>query len=233
LRRIAAILFLFVIEKQISAQDTLKKIPPPKNNFFIHYYPSVLVVGDISLGAEHLNKSRFGQELSFNLKAFQSNFYNYNKGYRIDYLIKYVVINRKRFRFSADLSFEYVNIYFNNKQIDHYYGSLNANAPVHLYEILLENRKLKEYGAGIGFSINFKIYRNFSFGADVVANFVKYRIDYNYKELIYRDPGNSDPPEPSVPSTVSRQNSNLSLSPLLRLKLSYTVGKLKFIYLNK
>lgn len=94
-----------------------------------------------------------------------------------------------------------------------------------LYQTLLEDRRKLEYGGGIGISLNFRLYRRFLIGADLVANAVKYCETYNYKEIIFRDPNYPEPNQLMVPSKYVEENSGFSISPRLRLKLSYSFGK--------
>lgn len=196
---------------------------PNKNQFIIHYYPSALLAGDISFGIEHRYKKRFAQELSFNLKTFQTKFYYFDKGYRADYLIKYYLYNGNTFRFSTNLSFEYKSIYFVNKQIDYYYINLSNSGQRKLYQTILEDRKDSEYGLGVGFSLNFKLYKHLLLGGDIGVNFVKRNLTYKYKEIVYRDPFNYNYNEPIVPSTYQSQYCSPTYSTLLRLKISYSL----------
>ena len=217
------ILCLCVFYKISYGQDSLRKHSAYKNQFVVHYYPSALLVADISFGIEHLYKKRFAQELSFNVKTFQSKLCYFDKGYRADYLIKYYLYNGKTFRFSSNLSFEYKNIYFLNKQIEYYYIREINKQPKELYQTLLEDRRRIEYGLGIGVSLNFKLYKHIFIGAEVGVNFVKYKVTYNYKEIFYRDPNSLNYNELAVPSTYVKENKSTAYSPLLRLKLSYSL----------
>jgi hypothetical protein len=225
MKKIIRLLLLFLIASQIHGQDSLSRTLAPKHQFIIHSYPSALLVGDISLGVEHVYKKRFGQEFSLNLKTLNTNVYYYNKGYRIDYFIKYYFYNGKRFRLSAGLSFEYKNIYFNNKQINYFGFKRSPQQASSLYETLLEDRKHIQYGLGVGISLNYKVYKHFFIGSDIICNFSKYEVTYDYKEIIYRKYYDPTPYEKTVPSTIVSENSRPSLSPLLRLKLSYIITK--------
>ena len=51
---------------------------------------------------------------------------------------KYYFYNGKRFRLSAGLSFEYKNIYFNNKQINYFGFKRSPQQASSLYETLIE-----------------------------------------------------------------------------------------------
>jgi hypothetical protein len=202
-------------------QDSLRKHASYKNRFAVHYYPSALLAGDISFGIEHRYKKRFAHELSFNVKTFQPKLYYFDKGYRADYLVKYYLYNGKIFRFSSNLSFEYKNIYFVNKQIDYHYRTETNQEPLVLYQSLLEDRRKTEYGLGLSFSLNFNLYKHIFAGGDIGVNFVKYKVTYNYKEILYRDPNNLRDDQLIVPSTY--QKNNTAYSPLLRLKLGYSL----------
>ena len=223
MKNIILLLTLFLVSAKGIGQDSLSKPSITKNKYFIHYYPSTLIAGDVALGIEHLYKKRLSHELSVSIKSFKTNIYYYDKGYRLDYLIKYNLYNGKTFRFSANLSSGFKDFYFKDKQIDYYY--INDLGPIknEPYQILIEDRKLTEYGFGLGISLNFKIYKSFFIGGDMTFNFVKRKITYNYKEVIYRNVYHPDPID--IPATYIVDYQRPSISPYLRLKLSYSLSK--------
>jgi hypothetical protein len=195
--------------------------PARNRHFLIHYYASSLLAGDISFGVEHRFKKRFGQELSFNLKMFQPKFYDFDKGHRADYLIKYYLYDGKVVRFSANLNFEYKNNYFHDRPIDYYYIRETNQHPKVLYQTLTEDRRHCEYGIGAGFSLNLRLYKRFSAGGDLGVNFVKYKVTNNYREILYREPYRLNLNDLTVPSTNRKDGT--AYSPLIRIKLSYSI----------
>lgn len=206
-------------------QDTLTGKNSFHNQYFIHFYPSAIVAGDIALGFEHLTKSKFGQEISMSYKALPTKFYYYNKGFGADYFAKYSLCSGKVFRLSLILSLSYEDIYFNDKEINYYYLKLSPKQKDELYQTLLENRRRLEYGSGLGISINFKLCKYFSIGADLIAFVVKNRETYNYKVIIYRNPSYPEQNQIQIPSTYIKENPNLYFSPLVRFKISYVFNK--------
>lgn len=82
----------------------------------MHTIPSNLLVGDVSLGIEHLYKKRISQELQAYVKCFSPVFLRYDKGFRVNYQLKYNFIRRSYFRMSVNLSASYKEAAFTNKK---------------------------------------------------------------------------------------------------------------------
>jgi len=207
-------------------QDTLKLPTTKVHRVFAHYYPTALIAGDICFGLEHSYKKRLSHEFSLSLKSFNTNFYYYNKGYRLDYLFKYNIWTGKYFRFSTNLSLTYKNIYFDNRVIDYYYVEPSpTRTPRQPYITLLEDRRLKEYGIGLGISLNFKIYKGLFLGGDVTFNRVNYQTTYNIKGLVSGDIHESPYGDNSLPFKYITDNSKNHIAPYLRLKISCLLTK--------
>lgn len=207
-------------------QDTLQLSTTKKHRIYVHYYPSALIAGDIGFGLEHSYKKRLSHEFSVSLKSFNTNFHFYNKGYRLDYLVKYNIWTGKYFCFSTDLSLTCKDIYFDNKVINYYYVELSdATIPRPPYITLLEDRRFKEYGIGLGFSLNFKIYNGLFLGGDIIFNEVKYQTTYNVKELISGDLHESPYGDHILPLNYTTDHSKNHIAPYLRLKISYLLTK--------
>jgi hypothetical protein len=96
------IFVLLLFSKTVFSQknDSLTK----NYNWFINTYPSALITGDFSIGAE-FNYKRIRQEAAFFYKTFSvlPNNYLYNKGFRFNYYVKYNIIKRKKHLLSFDI----------------------------------------------------------------------------------------------------------------------------------
>ena len=222
LKNLIILLFFLLSAKSICCQDSI--IKKPASHYFINFYPSTLINGSISFGAEHRYKKYLSHELSIGIRAYPYHNNPYDKGYRLDYLVKFNIYSGDIFRFSANFSFMNENFYFNNKNISYYYTSFNGpltGADHNAYEIIREDRHLKSTGAGIGFSLNFKLYKKLFIGGDVIFNLIKNTYTYNLKELIYGNPAMSPYRNPYFPYTIVNSGSVYEWAPYLRLKLSY------------
>lgn len=218
------ILLVFSQWRQVFCQDSLVYTPFANHGLFLHYYPSALVGGDVSGGLEYLNGKNLSLEFSVNLKSFTPEIYHYNKGYRLNCLIKYDLSYSESFRFSADLSAMYMNIYFKDKAVDYYYYELSSqNSASYPYLTLKEDRRLEEYGAGIGLSMHLRIYKNLFAGSDLVFNGVKTRTTYSINNLIAGNLYNNPYGAISTPCTFEIESQGLKLMPYLTLKLSYLI----------
>ncbi|MCE3227558.1 MAG: hypothetical protein K0S32_2109 [Bacteroidetes bacterium] len=217
MKKLFCIIILQLSVTSIFGQDTLLKTAAIKNQFIVHYYPSAHIIGDIALGFEYAGKKRFAHEISLNVKVFPSNFYSCNKGFRTDYLFKYDLVKRKRFRLSADLTMDYMNVYFNDKEVS-YFIENDLMQDRELYQIIRQSERRTGFGIGAGTSVNLKIYRHFYLGGDIIFNYISYRRTIEYHERIYYNywQPNTYPDVPSI-ETYSRK----IVSPIFRLKLSY------------
>lgn len=193
------------------------------HKFLINTYPSGLMAGDISLGVEHIYKKRLSHELMLFVKVFNQNqtYYKYNKGFRLNYLMKYNFINRKYFRMSGNISFAYKNIYFHGKE-DYWHEQFMSDHGPNKNLTFLMDREINAYGMGVGFSMNFNITRRFSIGTDFLAEFLKTQKSYTVKRSIKGEIPDyySYYYNISIPTTyVSRYFTTLSFLPTL--KVSY------------
>lgn len=224
LKNLLLFIISFLCVKQFKAQVAVQE-PVYKNRLFVHYYPSTLIVGDVSFGFEYLYKKRISQELSLGVKSFQTKIYYFDKGFRLDYLFKYNWFEDDQFRFSTNISILYKDVYFRDKQIYYYTFANDVNSESRLYQVLREDRRHSEYGAGLGFSLNFKICKNFFIAGDAGLNFVKYKVIYNYNKIIYRNSHYPYTNDVQVPATYVTESSWRNLSPVLRLKVTYLIIK--------
>jgi hypothetical protein len=217
---VATIILLNFFLLGVYAQDTLKK-----NRFIINTYPSNLLVGDISLGIEHVYRKRLSHEFMFFYKVFSPNatFYKYDKGFRLNYLIKYNFIHRKYFRMSGNISLVYKDLYYNNKE-DYWYEKFTTDHGLIKEITFLMDRKIKAYGIGFGLTLNFRITSKISIGSDIMIEYLKTQKSYSVKESIKGDITNySSYYGVSVPTNyVSRYYTRYSLFPTL--KVSYQLG---------
>lgn len=181
MRKVVVVIFLsFGFLSMVFGQDTLRK-----NQIMINTYPSNLLAGDISLGVEHLYKKRLSHEFMFFYKVFspEAYYYKYNKGFRLNYLMKYNFVNRKYFRMSGNISFVYRKIYFHNKE-DYWFEKLSTDlGPIKTYTFLMD-RQIKNYGAGVGFTMNFKVSHRISLGNDFMFELLNTQKSYTVKKSI-------------------------------------------------
>lgn len=213
-RRLATIIFMTIALSLASKQDTLKK-----NRVHLITYPSNLLAGDISIGLEHLYKKRISHELMFFFKMFSPNIgnYKYDKGVRLNYLVKYNFINRKYFRLSGNVSFDYKNSYFHNKE-DYWREQLSTDYGQLTTISFLMDREVKAYGVGIGLTFNFRINNKLSVGTDLIFEFLNTQHSYSVKSTIKGDI--NDYNWLTVPTDyTSRYYSSCSLFPTF--KVSY------------
>lgn len=215
MKKIMATIILLTTTLSIaSGQDTLNK-----NRFYINTYPSNLLAGDISIGIEHLYKKRISHELMFFFKTFSPNigYYKYDKGIRLNYLVKYNFINRKYFRMSGNVSFDYKNSYFHNKE-DYWREQLMTDYGQITTISFLMDREIKAYGVGVGLTLNFRISRKLSIGSDLLFEFLNTQVSYSVKSTIKGDINNYY--WLTVPTDyVSRYYTSYNLFPTL--KISY------------
>ena len=223
MRKIVAIttimIFFFLF---VQGQDTLRK-----NRFVVNTYPSNLLAGDISVGVEHIYKKRLSHEFMFFVKVFSPSnvfgpnlsFYKYDKGVRLNYLIKYNFINRKYFRMSGNMSFIYKDIYFRDKE-DYWSEKFMTDlGPIKSYTFLMD-REIKAYGVGFGFSINFRITSRISIGNDFIFEFLNTQKSYTVKKSIKGEIP-SYYYDLSIPSTyVGKYFTTYSLFPTLKVSYS-------------
>jgi hypothetical protein len=214
---VATIILLNCFLLVVRGQDT-----PRKNRFIINTYPSNLLAGDISIGIEHIYKKRLSHEFMFFYKVFSpdATYYKYDKGLRLNYLMKYNFINRKYFRMSGDISLVYKNVYFKNKE-DYWYEKLTSDRGPLKGITFLMDREIKAYGIGFGLTLNFRITSKISIGSDIIVEYLKTQKSYSVKETIKGDISNySFYYDISVPTNyVSRYHTRYSLFPTL--KISY------------
>ena len=218
---VATITLLYFFLLGVYAQDTLRK-----NRVIINTYPSNLLAGDISIGLEHVYRKRLSHEFMFFYKVFSPNttFYKYDKGFRLNYLIKYNFINRKYFRMSGNISLVYKDLYYNNKE-DYWYEKFTTEHGLIKEITFLMDRKIKAYGVGFGLTLNFRITSKISIGSDIMIEYLKTQKSYSVKESIKGDITDySSYFGVSVPTNyVSRYYTRYSLFPTL--KVSYQLGR--------
>ncbi|MBL7921436.1 MAG: hypothetical protein JNJ40_14050 [Bacteroidia bacterium] len=103
----------------------------------------------------------------FFIKYYGVNYstYQYDKGFRFNYLLKYNFINRKRFRISVNASFAYKHIYFNNKPSSLFVSFSDNPKEAEPPPLFSMNRSLKGYGPGAGFTFNYNISKHLSVGS--------------------------------------------------------------------
>ena len=224
LKKAFFIVFVFCQCSRLCGQDPPVEPFISKHGLFLHYYPSALVGGDLSVGLEYQSKKNLSLEFAFNHKLFTPGIYHYNKGYRLNYLLKYDLSRTESFRFSIDLSAMYMNIYFKDKTVDYYYYELSSqNSASYPYLTLKEDRRLEEYGAGIGLSMHLRIYKNLFAGSDLIFNAVKTRTIYNITDLIAGNLRNNPYGAISTPCEFEIESQGLKLMPYMTLKLSYLI----------
>lgn len=164
------IIILFFCLQASANNDSLKN-----HRFYLHTIPSNLLVGDVSLGIEHMYRKRISHEFQAYLKCFSPVFLNYDKGFRFNYQLKYNVINRNHFRMSVNLSTSYKEAGFTNKK-DYWFENgpydLDA-APTYLMD-----RKFKQFGVGGGIGLNFKLSRHFFIGSELLLELCKVKKTY-------------------------------------------------------
>lgn len=206
-------LALVLVTEHAAGQKPLMRPAVKVHQFFLHYYPSDMIAGNIAFGLEHLYKKRLSQEFSFAIRSFPTTQDYYNKGYRLDYLIKYNLYTGKIFRFSSNLSFTYKDIYYTNRPAEYSYQDASGALTSQPHVVTLEDRRLKEFGFGLGVSLNFRVFKKLFVGTDITFNRVDYALSYNEKEVIYGTPYGFT------------NNSGAYVVPYVRLKISYLLGK--------
>ena len=204
----------------VLGQDSVRQSDLIKHKIFIHLYPSALTVGYISFGFEHLYKKRLAQEFTANIKSWDDPifYYRYNKGYRLNYLLKYNIYIGKIFRLSATFSLLYLDISYKDK-IGPWLLQVERGPPEYTF---LMDGQFKEYGYGLGFSFNFKIYKRLFFGSDLTLNLVKAKRYLMVKEQVSGPRYYSADPAHELPYTFSQDKfEGYPAMPYFTLKLSY------------
>ncbi len=209
------IILLFFCLRVSANNDSLKH-----HRFYIHTVPSNLLMGVVSPGLEHLYKKQISHEFQAYLKCFSPVFFKYDQGFRLNYQVKYNVINRSHFRMSVNLSTSYKKASFTNKK-DYWFenGPYDTDpAPTYLMD-----RKLKQFGTGGGIGLNFKLSRHFFIGSELLLELCKTKKSYtvleqeNYTDngvLLYKRT------EPYVHNGQTFSGFTYAL-PVINVKLSY------------
>lgn len=153
--------------------------PVKKHTFFVHVIPSNLLVGDIPLGFEHLYKKRISHELQAYLKCFNPLIFTYNKGYRLNYQVKYSVINKDYFRMSINATTSYKEASFKQKES---YWSENNTISANLMPKYIMDREFKQFGIGCGIGLNFKLAKHLFIGSEILLEICKTKKAYTVKE---------------------------------------------------
>ena len=162
-----------------------------KYKWFVNTYPSALVTGDFSIGTE-FNCKRVRQEVAFFYKAFSvldhyKTFpYMYDKGFRVNYYLKYNIINRKKHLLSFDIGYSYRERAFKNKNTSpdlFYYVYTPAE-----YTIYNLNRKQVLQGISIGFSNIFKVYKKLNVGFNLNYDLLKIQTTYTLNYYVSGGP---------------------------------------------
>ena len=167
------ILFFFCIK--LNAQSD----PVKKNTFFVHVILSNLLVGDIPLGFEHLYKKRISHEFQASVKCFNPLIFKYSKGFRLNYQIKYSVINKDYFRMSLNATTSFKEASFTQKES---YWSENKTITTDLMPKYIMDREFKQFGIGCGIGLNFKLTTHLFIGSEILLEICKTKKAYRVKE---------------------------------------------------
>lgn len=193
-----------------------------KHKLFITTIPSNLLLGDFSLGIEHLFKKRFSHEFQAYLKCYNpiKIFGKYNQGYRFNYQLKYNFINRKYFRATSNLTTSYLQYFFKNKE-DYWYET-NPDVGLVSRATYLMDRKIKFFGIGLGLGLNFKITKHFYLGSDIMLELSKGHRSYTVKQNIKPD-GNGNYIMLTEPYHYSsgKYSNYIFFRPILNFKISF------------
>lgn len=192
-----------------------------KPSWIIFVYPTALVAGDASAGLECRPSKKIGFEGALNCKLFAPKIYEYDHGYRTDFLFKYYLLEKSRFSLSLNFSLVYKNVWFSNKVINYY--SFEGPASDFLLQTTVEDKRWQEYGAGTGLTINFKLTKQIVCGLDLSLNCCRQRISQHHLQYLYSDT-NFWPTGSNVPHTAFK-NSFPVFMPFGRFKIGYKLGK--------
>ncbi|MBI3519076.1 MAG: hypothetical protein HY062_06925 [Bacteroidetes bacterium] len=167
------IILFFFCTQLIANNDSLKK-----NTVYIHTMPSNLLVGDISLGVEHLYKKRFSQEFQAYWKCFKPAILIYDKGFKLNYQLKYNVIHRQYFRMSVNVSTSYKEAGFHDKKSywseqKEFYGDMRPQ--------YIMDREMALFGIGGGIGLTFKISKHLYIGNELLLEICKEKKSYVVK----------------------------------------------------
>lgn len=173
--------FGFVLHSNpVIKKDSLNK----SHRFFITTYPSTIFTGDISLGGEHSFK-RFRQELAVFYKTYNvlKNF-KFDKGYRVDYYLKFNFINRENHKMSLDLGCIYQERSYLNKVVPFPRQAFLEPPPASMISRYRSDKKEVIYGFGLGVSSLSKLYRNFFWGMSLDLFVTRLTRKYSAKEYV-------------------------------------------------
>lgn len=193
-----------------------------KYKFFISTIPSNLVIGDISLGIEHLYKKRFSHEFQAYLKCYSiKKDWKYNRGFKLNYQLKYNFITRKYFRASINTTTSYLEYSFKNKE--DYWNELSPDITItNKRATYLMDREIKMFGVGLGLGVNFRLNDHIYLGSDILMELSNQYKSYTVKRNI-NPTANGNYIILNEPYHYSSKGFSkfIFYHPILNLKLSY------------
>ena len=154
------------------------------------------------------------------VKQSRSVFDQYDKGFKLNYQVKYNFYQRKRFRVSVALCWNYQNVYFKDQEVYYYFVANHPVAAPIPYLIMRESRRQVGIGAGVGMSFNYGLCKGFYLGADISLNSVDQKIYHEEKEVIYQDETSFD----HEPSRKPHSYIYEVQSPLTKLRFTFKLG---------
>lgn len=150
-----------------------------QSRWFITTYPSSVLLGDLSLGAEFSYK-RIRQELALFYKTYNIwSDYLYDKGSGINYYLKYDLIKREDLHLSLDIGYVYRKAYYDNKVIPLMLSE--QGLPLNYYNT---DRNFRKSGLSLGGSTLIKLKDRFFLGFNACIDLVMYENAYVIKEYI-------------------------------------------------
>lgn len=187
------------------------------SRWFITTYPSSILLGDISLGAEFSHK-RFRQELALFYKTYQFlPHYLYDRGMGLNYYLKYNLIARDHWLLSADVGYVFRKAYYYDKTIT--LLITEQGEPLSFYK---SDRSFKKSGLSVGASTLIRIRQRFFLGFSTCLDWVQCSMDFSIKEhlsgQIIKSPDN---PNLELPLPYSGQNDWMGFSATVLIKLAY------------
>jgi len=180
--------------------------------------PSNLLVGDISLGVEHLYKKRFSQEFQAYLKCFKPTMFVFDKGFRLNYQLKYNIIQRQYFRMSINVSTSYKEASFHNKKS---YWSEHNELYGDLKPQYIMDREMAIFGIGGGICLTFKISKHFYIGNELLLEISKEKKSYVVKEKQLNLSNNYAPLSEPYYYNSNTFSEFKKYNPIINFKVSY------------
>lgn len=176
--------FLFIVLFPcviIAQKDSLKL-----NHLMVYTSPSQILFGDVPLGLEHRFSKKISHELFLQFKVSGPilNLFNFNRGYGLNYFLKYDFINSRKNTLSFDLGYSYTKSSFENKKdIDplfRIYG--NVDIPRQY------NMSVSRISSAIitGISFNREILRRIYTGANFLFECGKNKLNYEINDQNFK-----------------------------------------------